>query len=148
MKRSPITRKTPLVPGTLRGLTNADLPQGVTFRRTSIKPRRKTKAKTVRPDPFAMLPKSMTYVSKRYRDWVASLTSCVSGLPAQVAHHIIDHGQGAMGAKASDLFVIPLTNIEHADLHRGVYTWESVHDSQWRYVAETLQRAILEGFKF
>ena len=123
-------------------------PQGVTLRRTPLKKRRKPKAKTIKPDVFALLPKGAVYRNKRYTDWVKSLPSCISGLPADDPHHLIGHGQGGAGTKSSDLYAIPLTRAEHDALHISWRAWELCHDSQWRYVAETLQRAILEGFKF
>ena len=131
MKRSPMPMSTKPMP------------------RSAIKPRRKPKAKTIVPDAFALLPKCAVYRNKRYTDWVKTLPSCISGLLADDPHHLIGHGQGGEGTKASDLFCIPLTRVEHDDLHQyGWSMWEHNHGSQWRYVAETLQRAILEGFKF
>ena len=51
-----------------------------------------------------------------------------------------------MGTKSSDLYTIPLTRIEHNELHNiGWKEWESRHGSQWRFVAETMQRAIVDG---
>ncbi len=67
-------------------------------------------------------------------------------MPADDAHHIIGHGQGGMGLKASDMFAFPLTRMEHDELHRkGWKTWEERYGSQWRFVAETLHKAIEEG---
>lgn len=77
--------------------------------------------------------------------WVKTLPSAVSKMPADDAHHIIGHGQGGMGLKASDLFVFPLTRGEHDELHRhGWKAWEKIYGSQWRFVAETLHQAFEE----
>ena len=129
MIRSSITRKTPL-------------------KATTIKASGKRKAKTVKPDAFAMFPKSAVYRNAAYTRWVKSQPSVISGLPADDPHHLIGHGQGGEGTKASDLYVMPLTRAEHDDLHRSWHDWEAIHGSQWRFVAETLQRAILDGVKF
>lgn len=86
------------------------------------------------------------YRNDRYTDWVKSQPSVISGQPADDPHHLIGHGQGGMGTKSSDLYTIPLTRIEHNELHNiGWKEWESRYGSQWRFVAETLAKAITEG---
>jgi hypothetical protein len=83
--------------------------------------------------------------NKKYLSWVRQQPSVISGQYACDPHHIIGHGQGGMGLKASDLFAFPLTRFEHIELHQhGWKTWEEKHGSQWRFVAETLHRAVEE----
>ncbi|MDK2548025.1 DUF968 domain-containing protein, partial [Escherichia coli] len=37
-------------------------------------------------------------------------------------HHLIGHGQGGMGTKAHDLFVLPLCRKHHDELHVDIRT--------------------------
>lgn len=47
--------------------------------------------------------------------------------PADDPHHLIGHGQGGMGTKAHDLFVLPLCRKHHDKLHadnwRDSFRW-------------------------
>ncbi len=93
--------------------------------------------------------KHKPYRSKKYLDWVKLLPSSISYKPAECYHHIIGHGVGGMGTKASDLFTLPLTFNEHTG-NEGIHThsvewWENRWSSQWVHVAKTLKLAILEG---
>jgi hypothetical protein len=59
----------------------------------------------------------------KYKAWIRSLPSAVSGLPGCQACHT---GQdGGMSQKASDYSCIPLTFEEHMDLHRGRAEFEA-----------------------
>lgn len=92
--------------------------------------------------------KVKTAKDRAYLDWVKTLPSAISGRPADDPHHIIGHGMGGMGIKASDYFVFPLTRDEHDLLHNmGWKKWEEIHGTQWRYVAETLEKAFRTGMK-
>lgn len=90
-----------------------------------------------------MFPKQRPFRSRRYLDWVKSQPSVISGLPADDPHHIKVKGYG--GTKTSDLWAIPLTRAEHDELHRGVEAWEEKHGSQWKFAAETIERAVSAG---
>ncbi len=82
---------------------------------------------------------------ERYLRWVRRQPSAISGRPADDAHHIIGHGMGGMGMRASDLLTLPLTRDEHMALHQhGWRAWEERHGSQWMHVALTLARYIEE----
>ena len=84
--------------------------------------------------------------SKKYTDWVKSLPSVLSDLPADDPHHLIGYGEGGTSTKACDLFTFPLTRPEHNELHRiGWREWEEIHGSQWQFVSKTLQKAIKDG---
>lgn len=90
--------------------------------------------------------KQKPYRNKKYLKWVKEQPSVVSGMPADDPHHLIGHGQGGMATKASDLFTFPLTRGEHTELHNGGWKiWEDIYGSQWKFVAETLAKAIEEG---
>jgi hypothetical protein len=84
--------------------------------------------------------------NKKYLSWVRSQPSVISGQYPCDPHHLIGHGQGGMGLKASDLLAFPLTRIEHTLLHQhGWKTWEEKHGTQWRFACETLAQAVEEG---
>ena len=86
----------------------------------------------------------MTYRNKKYIKYVASLPSCISGRPADDAHHIKGRGYGGT-TKCSDLYTIPLTREEHDELHRqGWVEWEARYGDQRDFVLETIQRAVDE----
>lgn len=88
------------------------------------------------------LQKQLPWRSKKYTDWVSSLPSCVSGLPADDPHHIKCPGMGG-SVKCSDFFTIPLTRAEHREFHdRGWKAWEADHGSQWEHVARTQAKAL------
>lgn len=88
--------------------------------------------------------KEEVYRNKEYTDWVKTLPSVISGLPADDPHHLIGHGTGGM--KVSDLFTFPLTREEHTELHNmGWQSWEEIHGSQWEYVAQTMEIAVKSG---
>jgi hypothetical protein len=83
--------------------------------------------------------------SQKYLDWVKTQPSVISGRPADDAHHIKGHGYGGT-TKPSDYFTFPLTRDEHTHFHNiGWQSWEAKYGSQWKYIAETLERAIREG---
>ena len=89
--------------------------------------------------------KDKPYRNKDYTDWVKKQPSVISQIPADDPHHLIGHCTG--GTKVSDLFTFPLTRGEHTELHdMGWQTWESINGSQWKFVAETLEKAIKDGF--
>ncbi|HAT5006070.1 TPA: DUF968 domain-containing protein [Serratia marcescens] len=82
------------------------------------------------PKSFFKLPKRERWESKTYLRWVKSQPCVICGIQADDAHHIIGHGQGGMGTKAHDLFIIPLCREEHDALHRDPSRWEAEHGSQ------------------
>ncbi|HGY9146971.1 TPA: DUF968 domain-containing protein, partial [Escherichia coli] len=45
-------------------------------------------------------------------------------------HHLIGHGQGGMGTKAHDLFVLPLCRKHHDELHADTVAFEEMYGSQ------------------
>lgn len=87
--------------------------------------------------------------NKKYLAWVKCLPSSVSRMQAEAYHHLIGHGQGCMGGKASDLLCMPLTFHEHmgdAGVHRmGHQKWEGIYGNQIPMIMDTINRAIEEG---
>jgi len=92
-----------------------------------------------------MFPKQKPIRSKSYLAWVRKQPSVISGRCPCDAHHIIAHGAGGMGTKPPDLFTFPLTRDEHAGIHHDTQEWERRHGQQWRFVALTIERAVLAG---
>lgn len=91
------------------------------------------------------LTKKKTWRNQKYLDWLKSQPSCISGLPADDAHHIKGHGFSGT-TKAPDWATIPLTRQEHTHLHyTGYKRWEQAHGSQLEHVARTLGKAIEQG---
>ena len=91
------------------------------------------------------LTKYKTWRSEKYLAWVRTQPSCISGMPADDAHHIKGHGMGG-SVKAPDWAVIPLTREEHTLFHFvGHKRWEQANGNQLEHVARTLGRAIELG---
>ena len=82
------------------------------------------------------------YRNAKYLAWVRSLPCFLCGGLSGEAHHIkgIGHLSGA-GLKASDVYVMPLCNTCHGDMHRKPELWPT----QWEGVARTLAKAVEEG---
>ncbi len=91
------------------------------------------------------LQKKKRFVNQAYLDWVKTLPCVASNMPADDAHHLIGHGMGKMGSKASDLFTLPLTREQHTALHDDPQAWERRYGSQWAHIAKTLALAVEEG---
>lgn len=90
--------------------------------------------------------KQKTPKSPKYLKYVRTLPCVVTGKSPVEAHHLIGHHEGGMGMKSSDYYAIPLSPEIHRELHdHGWRTWEDRYGSQWRYVAATLQQAIMEN---
>lgn len=71
--------------------------------------------------------KDIRWRSKKYIDWVKSQPSIISGNIGCDPHHIKGHYLTG-GVTAPDWAVIPLTRIEHTDLHNiGYKAWEEKH---------------------
>lgn len=79
---------------------------------------------------FMLRPKLKRQEYEKYTRWVKTQACCACGNRADDPHHIIGHGQGGMGTKAHDLFVIPLCRYCHDALHKDTNAWEAEHGSQ------------------
>lgn len=84
--------------------------------------------------------------SKKYTDWVKSLPSVISQIPADDPHHIKKPGFGGT-SKRSDLFTIPLTREEHIEFHAiGWRTWEQKYNiDQFEEVLKVIELAAEQG---
>ncbi|WP_413722671.1 DUF968 domain-containing protein [Sodalis sp. RH24] len=97
------------------------------------------------PESFMLRPKRRRWVNEQYTRWVKSQPCEGCGNQADDPHHIIGYGQGGMGTKAHDLFVIPLCRRCHDELHRDMHTFEREHDTQPAMLLRVLDRALAIG---
>ncbi|WP_149015480.1 DUF968 domain-containing protein [Escherichia coli] len=67
------------------------------------------------------------------------------GKPADDPHHLIGHGQGGMGTKAHDLFVLPLCRKHHDELHADTVAFEEKYGSQLELIFRFIDRALAIG---
>jgi len=76
----------------------------------------------------------------RYRAWIRSLPSAVSGqLGCEAAH---TGGDGGMRQKSSDFSCVPLTRSEHAELHGiGKQDFEAKYGIEFKEVVRRLSDA-------
>ncbi len=109
------------------------------------KPVRELEVDAEPPARLMLRPKPMVWTCANYTRYVKALPCVVCGAQADDPHHLIGHGQGKMGGKAHDLFVIPMCRQHHDELHRNVGSWELKHGSQFKYLVATLDRALKEG---
>jgi hypothetical protein len=97
------------------------------------------------PESFMKRPKRKRWESEKYTRWVKSQSCACCGMQADDPHHIIGHGQGGMGTKAHDLFVIPLCRAHHDELHRDMKAFEAKYGSQVELLFRFLDFAIAVG---
>ncbi|WP_027697226.1 DUF968 domain-containing protein [Vibrio litoralis] len=95
-------------------------------------------------------PKQLTWRSEKYLKFVRSLPCCATGRVGSdsdpvVAHHLIGHGEGKMGGKAHDFFVMPMLASVHQEFHHDPKAWEAKHGSQLFFVKQTLKKALDVG---
>lgn len=91
---------------------------------------------------FMLRPKLKRWECEKYTRWVKTQECCNCRQPADDPHHIIGHGQGGMGTKAHDLFVIPLCRRCHGEIHADTKAWEQKHGSQIELLFRFLDRAL------
>ncbi|MBP2197201.1 DUF968 domain-containing protein [Pantoea cypripedii] len=97
------------------------------------------------PESFMKRPKRRRWVNEKYTRWVKAQTCACCNKPADDPHHIIGHGQGGMGTKAHDLFVIPLCRAHHDELHRDPVAFEDRYGSQLELLFRFLDHTIAVG---
>ncbi|WP_321206130.1 DUF968 domain-containing protein [Limnobaculum sp. M2-1] len=97
------------------------------------------------PQSFMLRPKLKRWECEKYTKWVKTQACSGCGAGADDPHHIIGHGQGGMGTKAHDLFVIPLCRRCHDALHADVGEWERDHGSQVELFFRFIDRALAIG---
>lgn len=62
-----------------------------------------------------MHPQFIQHRNEKYRKWIKTRPSIVSGLPADDAHHVWNTGKKG---KHNDYLCVPLTREEHSEYHR------------------------------
>ncbi|WP_411899735.1 DUF968 domain-containing protein, partial [Salmonella enterica] len=94
---------------------------------------RKGRAVKVDPDvpEFLMLrQKRRRWVNEKYTRCVKTQPCACCGKHADDPHHRIGHGQGGMGTKAHDLFVLPLCRKQQDELHSDTVSLKAKYGSQ------------------
>lgn len=73
--------------------------------------------------------------SRKHLEFVASLPSMISGYRGDfiIGHHLLRAGGKAMGTKACDSLVVPLTHQEHMDLHANGNEIKWFEKHGWSY---------------
>ncbi|ORM66106.1 DUF968 domain-containing protein [Pantoea rwandensis] len=97
------------------------------------------------PQSYMARPKRLRWINEKYTRWVKTQPCACCGKPADDPHHIIGHGQGGMGTKAHDLFVIPLCRAHHDELHRDMRAFEEKYGSQLELLVRFLDHSIAVG---
>ncbi|EMX1926180.1 DUF968 domain-containing protein, partial [Escherichia coli] len=97
------------------------------------------------PESFMLRPKRRRWVNEKYTHWVKTQPCACCGKPADDAHHLIGHGQGGMGTKAHDLFVLPLCRKHHDELHADTVVFEEKYGSQLELIFRFIDRALAIG---
>ena len=97
------------------------------------------------PESFMKLPKRRRWVKEKYTRWVKTQPCACCGMPADDPHHLIGHGQGGMGTKAHDLFVLPLCRKHHNELHTDTVAFEEKYGSQLELIFRFIDRALATG---
>ncbi|HHG0451166.1 TPA: DUF968 domain-containing protein, partial [Citrobacter freundii] len=82
------------------------------------------------PESFMLKPKRRRWVNEKYTRWVKAQPCACCNKQADDPHHLIGHGQGGMGTKAHDLFVIPLCREHHDELHADPVAFEAKYGDQ------------------
>lgn len=97
------------------------------------------------PESFMLKPKRRRWVNEKYTRWVKSQPCACCNRQADDPHHLIGHGQGGMGTKAHDLFVIPLCREHHDELHANPVAFEAKYGDQLTLLFRFLDRALAIG---
>lgn len=97
------------------------------------------------PESFMKLPKRRRWVKEKYTRWVKTQPCACCGMPADDPHHLIGHGQGGMGTKAHDLFVLPLCRKHHDELHADTVAFEEMYGSQLELIFRFIDHALAIG---
>ncbi|WP_374990878.1 DUF968 domain-containing protein [Escherichia coli] len=91
------------------------------------------------------LTENTTEIKEKYTRWVKTQPCACCGMPADDPHHLIGHGQGGMGTKAHDLFVLPLCRKHHNELHTDTVAFEEKYGSQLELIFRFIDRALAIG---
>lgn len=96
---------------------------------------------------FDLMQRSKPWRSPKYLAWVRSLPCANCGKPRNSdAHHLIGiAGMGVVGGKAADQFAVPLCDDIKCGCHTELHAGRIPLDTQWIWLAKTLERAFNEG---
>lgn len=97
------------------------------------------------PESFMLRPKRRRWENPTYTRWVKAQQCACCKNPADDPHHVIGHGQGGMGTKAHDLFVLPLCRAHHDELHRDPVAFEAKYGSQLTLLFRFIDHALAIG---
>lgn len=97
------------------------------------------------PESLMFKPKRRRWENEKYTRWVKTQQCMCCSNPADDPHHLIGHGQGGMGTKAHDLFVIPLCREHHDELHASPVAFEAKYGNQLVLLFRFLDRALAIG---
>ncbi|ELS1887246.1 DUF968 domain-containing protein [Raoultella ornithinolytica] len=97
------------------------------------------------PESFMLRPKRRRWVNENWTRWVKSQLCVCCNKQADDPHHLIGHGQGGMGTKAHDLFVLPLCRAHHDELHADTVAFEQKYGSQLELLFRFLDRSLAIG---
>jgi hypothetical protein len=97
------------------------------------------------PETFLLRPKRRRWSNEKYTQWVKQQPCLCCGKQADDPHHLIGYGQGGMGTKAHDLFVLPLCRAHHDELHADARAFEAKYGTQPELIIRTLDRALALG---
>ncbi|ELP6230894.1 DUF968 domain-containing protein [Salmonella enterica] len=97
------------------------------------------------PESFMLRPKRRRWINEKYTRWVKTQPCACCGCQADDPHHLIGHGQGGMGTKAHDLFVLPLCRKHHDELHRDPVAFEEKYGSQPELILRFIDRVLAIG---
>ncbi|WP_368894425.1 DUF968 domain-containing protein [Kluyvera ascorbata] len=97
------------------------------------------------PEAAMRKPKRRRWEKEKYTRWVKKQQCMCCSNPADDPHHLIGHGQGGMGTKAHDLFVIPLCREHHDELHASPVAFEAKYGDQLVLLFRFLDRALAIG---
>ncbi|EFC6239928.1 DUF968 domain-containing protein [Escherichia coli] len=97
------------------------------------------------PESFMLRPKRRRWVNEKYTRWVKTQPCACCGKPADDPNHLIGYGQGGMGTKAHDLFVLPLCRKHHDELHADTVAFEEKYGSQLELIFRFIDRALAIG---
>lgn len=97
------------------------------------------------PESFMLRPKRRRWENEIYTRWVKAQPCACCGMQADDPHHLIGHGQGGMGTKAHDLWVLPLCRKHHDELHADTVAFEEKYGSQLELIFRFIDRALAIG---
>lgn len=97
------------------------------------------------PESFMRRPKRHRWVNQKFTRWAKSQPCECCNKHADDPHHIIGHGQGGMGTKAHDFFVIPLCRAHHDEVHANTVAFEEKYGSQLALWFRFIDRAFAVG---